>query len=372
MSTTALLKHRGYILGSPIGEGITGKVYSLIPLKPISSFHSNNKEETSNNNEKLAIKVISMNFVENNILEIDTIARLSHPNIINLKELINIDNNRVALVTPLISATLNSYPAMDKPTQISIMYQCAHGLSYLHENGILHLDFKLDNILYSPQTGVKIIDFGSAIMIPDKQLQRHVSSPVVAGIVRPPEISSTGGGTISYYTDVWSYGISMFCLIGKVSVDALISMVANATNTALCNENIYKHFGKYKMQTLTSYISDTDIVGFLNDVIQYCDYDRKLMSDICSHSLFAANDDVTKDMAKLNLQSNTIPTQNLGVGNNRPIKYPSYTQEFNNNFKKVLHDMIAMLKDHFRQDEDFILCCRYVSSYISYIRECSF
>lgn len=47
---------------------------------------------------------------------------------------------------------------------VSYIVQILHGLDYLHNRRILHLDIKPDNIIITYMNTVKIIDFGSAQM----------------------------------------------------------------------------------------------------------------------------------------------------------------------------------------------------------------
>ena len=44
-----------------------------------------------------------------------------------------------------------------------IMRQVLSAVAYIHSNGVVHRDIKLDNILLDSQLKVKLIDFGFAI-----------------------------------------------------------------------------------------------------------------------------------------------------------------------------------------------------------------
>ena len=49
----------------------------------------------------------------------------------------------------------------------NIVKQLLHGLNFLKLNGVIHCDLKPENIMFSTKGRLKLIDFGSAIMIND-------------------------------------------------------------------------------------------------------------------------------------------------------------------------------------------------------------
>ncbi|KAK5797029.1 kinase-like domain-containing protein, partial [Linnemannia elongata] len=53
--------------------------------------------------------------------------------------------------------------------------EIAHGLSYLHSQGIIHCDIKSKNILLTKKLEVKICDFGSAMTTQDKKDRKKCS-----------------------------------------------------------------------------------------------------------------------------------------------------------------------------------------------------
>lgn len=111
-----------------------------------------------------------------------------------------------------------------------IIKQILHGLSYLHNNNIIHRDLKTENILLSydnednidlfnsniTKAKVKIIDFGFARYLEQNQL---ASSIIGTPLCMDPTILNMGcskNNNQCYYTgkcDIWSLGIMTYYLL---------------------------------------------------------------------------------------------------------------------------------------------------------------
>jgi serine/threonine protein kinase len=89
------------------------------------------------------------------------------------------------------------------------------GVAYLHANGIVHRDLKLDNILIDPsdQNRIKIIDFGFSIKATaDQKLTLHCGTPHYMD----PDISKKKDYN-GQAADVWALGVILFILLtGKL------------------------------------------------------------------------------------------------------------------------------------------------------------
>ncbi|MGB3210327.1 MAG: protein kinase [Desulforhopalus sp.] len=57
---------------------------------------------------------------------------------------------------------LNKKKKLPLANACSTLLEIAEGVQYLHENSIIHLDLKPDNIMVTPDNGIKILDFGLA------------------------------------------------------------------------------------------------------------------------------------------------------------------------------------------------------------------
>ena len=77
-------------------------------------------------------------------------------------------------------------------------------MNYLHNEGIIHRDFNMDNILVNPlNQKIKIIDFGLSKFHQNNQVQEFVS-PHGNFKYRPPILETLSN---PYFEDVWNFAI---------------------------------------------------------------------------------------------------------------------------------------------------------------------
>ncbi|XP_048835461.1 striated muscle preferentially expressed protein kinase-like isoform X2 [Brienomyrus brachyistius] len=94
----------------------------------------------------------------------------------------------------------------------STVRQMLEGVSYLHQNNILHLDIKPENILMADHSGdrIRLCDFGNAMeLTPDEPRYCKYGTPE---FVAPEIVNQT---PVSKATDIWPIGvITYLCLTG--------------------------------------------------------------------------------------------------------------------------------------------------------------
>lgn len=173
-------------------------------------------------NRNVAIKVLKpefsndKNFVTKFRIEAQASAGLTHPNIVNVYDVVD-DEGIYCIVMELVEGiTLKQYIEqngrlpMDKAIDISI--QIASGLEAAHENHIIHRDIKPQNIIVSKNGNVKVTDFGIA-----KAASSNTLTSGAMGSVHYISPEQARGGYSDERSDIYSLGITMYEMVtGRV------------------------------------------------------------------------------------------------------------------------------------------------------------
>ena len=169
-------------------------------------------------NRFVAIKVLKQeysedtNFVSKFIVEAQSAAGLTHPNIVGVYDVAE-DNGIYYIVMELIEGiTLKKY--IEKKGKIpvkeavSIAIQVAQGIEAAHNNHIIHRDIKPQNIMISREGKVKVTDFGIA-----RAASNHTINGNAMGSVHYISPEQAKGGYIDEKSDIYSLGITLFEMI---------------------------------------------------------------------------------------------------------------------------------------------------------------
>jgi len=169
-----------YRLIEPIGKGSMGVVWKAISLI---------QEQGESRNPYVAIKFLSRNFKQHPdalkalVREWNRYQKLNHPNIVRAYDLNRMGNTIFMVMEYLEGISLKQFIKANKhgiPLEDAkpIIQKLGNALSYIHKEGIAHLDFKPDNIIYDPkQKTIKIIDFGIARLINKSEREKTLYDP---------------------------------------------------------------------------------------------------------------------------------------------------------------------------------------------------
>jgi Tol biopolymer transport system component/tRNA A-37 threonylcarbamoyl transferase component Bud32 len=178
-----------YLVLDWLGAGGMGVVYSAYD---------------SDLNRKVALKVLRNDGIDQLptrdllLAEAQAMAQLAHPNVVTVFDVGSVDD-RVFLAMELIEGqTLAGWlrASRRKPSEILTMFVAAgHGLAAAHAAGLIHRDFKPDNVLVGNDGRVCVTDFGLArpALPRTDSAARDPSDPAAAGAPQ------TGlAGTLAY------------------------------------------------------------------------------------------------------------------------------------------------------------------------------
>ncbi|MDR2578985.1 MAG: protein kinase [Chitinispirillales bacterium] len=172
---------------------------------------------------EVALKVMPANitinyrFVERFLSEAHSVAKLNHPNIVNIYEVATESNMYYIAMEYIAGINLYQHLNDNKPKLVDVLEvisKLAEALSYAHGQKIIHRDLKLNNVIMKdPHTPV-LIDFGLA-----KALEESENSGVGGGITRTGEIVGSPaymaperllGDEVDHRSDICSLGIMLY------------------------------------------------------------------------------------------------------------------------------------------------------------------
>ncbi|XP_003384202.3 PREDICTED: cyclin-dependent kinase 10-like [Amphimedon queenslandica] len=262
-----------------IGEGTYGVVY---------------RAEDKKSKEIVALKRIRMENEEEglpicSVREIGLLLSLSHENIVQLKEIAvgrELDNMFLVMnycEQDLASLIDNMASPFTEPQVKCIMLQLLEGLSYLHNNHVIHRDLKVSNLLLTDKGILKIADFGLARTL--GRPLKPLTPTVVTLWYRAPELLF-GSREYSCSLDMWSVG----CIFGELLLNKpllpgkseanQIELITNLIGSP--NEGIWPGYSKLplvasleikrqpynNLKEKVYWISETGR-GLLNDLLTY-------------------------------------------------------------------------------------------------------
>ncbi len=214
-----------------IDEGGMGTVYKGINIKlerpvAIKVLHS-----SLTNNPEFRLRFLN---------EAKILAKLSHPNIINIYDFIEFENKFYIVTEFLEGKTLEkiieSNEVRSLSDRVNFFRSVLEGMQYAHSNSIIHRDIKPSNIFILKNNSVKILDFGIAkLSQTGSNLTRTGTRMGSISYMSPEQVL---GKEVNQSSDIYSLGITLYELIsGNLPFDTNTESDYIVQNK-IVNENI--------------------------------------------------------------------------------------------------------------------------------------
>lgn len=158
------------------------------------------------------------------LIEAQTTAKLNHPNIVSLYDIVELGENNFAMVMEYIngktlSDILREEQVLEVERALRIVRDAARALQNAHQVQIIHRDIKPGNIMIDSNNIVKVTDFGLAKMLSaDRDVQ--VTQPnMILGTPAYMSPEQIQGEVVDGKSDIYSLGVTLYQLLsGKLPI----------------------------------------------------------------------------------------------------------------------------------------------------------
>src|SRR5512140_1209816 len=148
--------------------------------------------------------------------EAKAVARLHHPNILEVFDFSAADSQNAYIVTEYIRGrTLRQYledGGLEPPELAAmIIHELAAALAHAHEEGVIHRDLKPENVMVREDGVLKLMDFGIAKLLETEERMTLTGALVGSPAHMAPEIIE--GLEAGPEADVFSLGIMLYAFV---------------------------------------------------------------------------------------------------------------------------------------------------------------
>jgi serine/threonine protein kinase/tetratricopeptide (TPR) repeat protein len=235
----------------PIGEGTFIGRYEIRSLLGTGGMGEVYLAQDKQLDRTVALKILPLDLARDQlrmrrfIQEAKSASALSHPNIITIYEVGEVEDTHFIATEFVDGETLRQRIAREKlgcDETLEIAVQVASALQAAHHAGIVHRDIKPDNIMLRRDGYVKVLDFGLA-KLTEKSSERLSSEPeamtlvntepgLVVGTVSYMSPEQARGLAVDTRSDIWSLGVVIYQMLtghepfeGETPTDQFVSIL---------------------------------------------------------------------------------------------------------------------------------------------------
>jgi len=151
--------------------------------------------------------------------EVAIMKKLNHPNLVQLIEVLDDpEEDSLYMVMEMCRKGVVMKVGLGETAEPYSEEACRHlfrdlilGVEYLHAQGVIHRDIKPDNLLLCEDDVLKVVDFGVSQMF-EKADEMRTAKSAGSPAFLPPELCGRHGDVSGKAADIWSMGVSLYCL----------------------------------------------------------------------------------------------------------------------------------------------------------------
>ncbi len=198
------------------------KIISLLGEGGMANVYLAQHQSLGNN---VAIKFLKEEYVQNSnirkrfLAEARNLAKMSHPNIIKVTDLIDAGDIVAFVMEYIEGQTLDDFLIKKgKLTSLEIegfFNQMILAVEYVHEQGLIHRDIKPSNFMVTKNGQIKLLDFGIAKNTNDNAvdytktgLMQQMGTPMY---MSPEQVKNTS--EVTKETDIYSLGVVLWQMV---------------------------------------------------------------------------------------------------------------------------------------------------------------
>jgi serine/threonine-protein kinase len=156
--------------------------------------------------------------------EARAIARLSHPAIVQIFDLVEVPDGECIVMEYVDGKSLDRMlagPLLSLGFVLKLAAELAEGLSQAHAKGLVHRDLKSQNVLVTPSGHAKILDFGLTRMlgsdaqgVGEEPAEERLTEPgVLVGTASAMSPEQARGSSVDHRSDLFAFGSLLYHML---------------------------------------------------------------------------------------------------------------------------------------------------------------